>query len=323
MPPDFQTRFYLEYDPRLVEEAVLLSLAGHPEEARFRRERDRVYELTNEEEREARFREFHGDWFVRLQLGRPIVEALEEHPGLMQQARRCCVLSAISTVEEGADLHDWLGAAPAEGQRPTVILIKLKPPRLLDPAGLRAWLRHELLHVADMLDPSFGYERWVPSSELGPAYANLLRDRYRMLWDTWIDGRLHRRGWLPEGVREKRLAEFVATFPMLGPQAAEKFQQLFESDSQTHVSLMAFVQNPAGQGGPLAGSLPHARICPLCRFPGFELICGAADLTPETLGEIRVDFPDWQPEQGLCSQCAELYRTRNQSRAAKAELPRI
>ncbi|MBI4464880.1 MAG: hypothetical protein HY647_09275 [Acidobacteria bacterium] len=323
MPPDSQARFYLEYDPRLVEEAVLLSLEGHPEEMLFRRERDRIYELADAEEREGRFRKFHGQWFVRLQLGRPLVEALEEQSSLMQPTRRCCVLPAISTVEEGADLHDWLGPARAAGQRPTAIAIRLQTRRLLEPTGLQAWLRQELMHLADMLDPNFGYERWAPTSDLGPAHAYLVRDRYRVLWNTWIDGRLHRRGWLPEAVREKRLAEFLATFPMLGSQAEDKYHELWESDSQTHASLMAFAQNPAGHADASRQGVSQSQVCPLCRFPTFQLVRSAADLSQEALGEIAADFPNWQPEQSLCSQCAELYRVRRQSRAAEAALPRI
>ena len=323
MALDSQTRFCLEYDPRLVEEAVLLSLEGHPEETQFRRERDRVYELASEDEREARFSQLHGQWFVQLQLGRPIVEALEEQPGLIQQARRCAVLPAITAREEGADLHDWLGGG--DGQ-PTAILMKLKPRRLLNPAQLRGWLRHELMHIADMLDPNFGYERLIPSSDLGPAYANLLRDRYRVLWDTWIDGRLHRRGWLPVEVREKRLAEFVSTFAMMGQEAEEKFQQLFESDTQTHRGLMALAQSPAEHAAATPGSAPHSQICPLCRFPTFQLVRGTAglgELSQDVLDEIAADFPHWQPGEGLCGQCAELYGARKQSRAAEAALPRI
>lgn len=323
MPVDAPTRFYVKYDPRLVEEAVLSSLAGHAEEARFRRERDRIYELTNEENRETRFRELHSRWFARLRLGRSIIEALEEQEGLLRQVRRCYVMSAVSSPEEGADLHDWLGVARAEDAQPAVILIRISVRRLLATSDLRPWLRHELMHVADMLDPGFGYERWVPSSELGPAYGNLLRDRYRVMWDVWIDGRLHRRGWLPDEAREKRLAEFMATFRMLGSQAAEEFQRLFESKVQTHGGLMALAQTPSGQEAPTSECVSQARICSLCRFPSFRLLSGITHLSEETLGEIRADFPNWQPEQGLCGQCADLYRTRSQSRAAEAMLPRI
>ncbi|MBI4442697.1 MAG: hypothetical protein HY649_04910 [Acidobacteria bacterium] len=320
MALDSQTRFWLEYDPRLVEEAVLLSLEGHREETQFRRERDRVYELANEDERETRFSQLHGKWFVQLQLGRPIVEALEEQPGVIQQAQRCAVLPAITSRDEGADLHDWLGGG---GGQPTAILMKLKPRRLLDTTELRGWLRHELMHIADMLDPNFGYERLIPASDLGPAYANLLRDRYRVLWDTWIDGRLHRRGWLPQQVREKRLAEFVSTFAMMGPEAEEKFQQLFESPSQTHTGLMTLAQRPAEHAAATPRSAPHSQICPLCRFPTFQLVRNETELSQDVLEEIAADFPHWQSEQGLCGQCAELYGARKQSRAAEAALPGI
>jgi hypothetical protein len=59
---------------------------------------------------------------------------------------------------------------------------------------VRVLLRHELMHVADMLDPAFGYERSLPTSDDGPSADNIVRDRYRVLWDVTIDGRLARAG---------------------------------------------------------------------------------------------------------------------------------
>ena len=41
-------------------------------------------------------------------------------------------------------------------RRPRIV-VRLRPQSLLDPEALRTLLRRELLHVADMLDPAFGY----------------------------------------------------------------------------------------------------------------------------------------------------------------------
>ncbi len=318
--PKASRDFPIEYDPRFVEAAVLLRLDGDPEEKRFRRARDLIYELQDVEVREGRFHEFHAEWFLQFQLGQPIREALAEQPIVVQQTRRRVVLPAPSAREEKADLYELLNN-PKDAVPEKALLLQLKPQRLLDAAQLRIWLRHELMHVADMLDPCFGYERVAPA-ELGPAYANLLRDRYRVLWDTWIDGRLTRRGALPEDAREKRLKEFIATFPGLGQQAEARFQEIFDSDSQTHAGLMCFARNPEtelSQAHEIAGG----RICPLCRFPTFRLMDIAAGLPPDVKKGIAEDFPDWRPEQGLCCQCADLYQARNLSRAAEAMLPRV
>lgn len=316
-------RFYTEYDSRLVEEAVLLRSAGHPEENQFRRARNRIYEIADSEECEKRFHGFHADWFHRFNLGHPITAALEEQVSLVRDTRCCCVIFAPSAQDEGADLHEARDSCPADHEAKRMILLKLKPNTLLDTSNLQTFLRHEFMHIADILDPQFGYEPLLPKSEFGPAYESLVRERYRVLWDTRIDGRLLRRGWATEGIREKRLAEFAATFSIRDREAEEEFRQFFDSESQTHAGLMAFALNPGTKTDRSLGGKPQARPCPLCRFPSFSIIEGAAGLSTEARDEIAVDSPDWRPEQGLCYQCADLYRARRLSRSAEATLPRI
>ena len=316
-------RFYTEYDSRLVEEAVLLHAAAHPEEYQFRRVRNRIYEPAENEEREKHFREFHAGWFQRFNLGGPITAALEEQPFLIRDTRCCCVVFASSAQDEGADLHEARDSCPADHQATRMILLKLKPNTLLDPSSLQTFLRHEFMHIADILDPQFGYTPVLPKSEFGPAHEGLVRERYRILWDARIDGRLFRRGWAPAGIREKRLAEFAATFSIRDREAEEKFRPFFDSDSQTHSELMAFAVNPGTKIDRSLGGKSQARPCPLCRFPSFSIIEGAVGLSTEARDEITVDFPEWLPEQGLCCQCADLYRARHMSRSAEATLPRI
>ena len=48
--------------------------------------------------------------------------------------------------------------------------------------------------------------------------------------DTWIDGRLQRRGLAGLVGRHKRRTQFLETFPALGPAADEVFTKLYESD---------------------------------------------------------------------------------------------
>ena len=315
--------FYTDYDSRLVEEAVLLRAAGHPEENQFRRVRNRIYEHADNEEQEKRFHDFHADWFHRFKLGGPITAALEEQPSLIRDTGCCCVIFASSAQDEGADLHEARDSRLADHEATRMILLKIKPNTLLDPSSLQTFLRHEFMHIADILDPQFGYTSLLPKSEFGPAYENLVRERYRVLWDARIDGRLFRRGWAPEGIREKRLAEFAATLSISDREAEEKFRLFFDSDSQTHSDLMTFAVNPGTKIDRSLGGKPQARPCPLCCFPSFSIIEGAVGLSTEARDEIAVDFPAWRPEQGLCCQCADLYRARRLSRSAEATLPRI
>jgi hypothetical protein len=79
-----------------------------------------------------------------------------------------------------------------------------------------------LTHILDILDPAFSYDTSRPLSEVSPSEESLLRDRYRTLWDLSVDGRIERKGFLPEGLRERRAKEFQTLFPNLGEPAAEQ-----------------------------------------------------------------------------------------------------
>jgi hypothetical protein len=286
------SEFVLEYEPRLVEEATLLAVAGHPEESAFRRERDRLYEIADPEAREAAFRAFHAAWFERLGLGRPIGWAIEERGLIKRAAERCLVVSAVSSREEGAELF--------VAERRRSVAIRLAPATLLAPERLLALLRHELLHIADMLDPHFAYEPWLSASDAGPAHRDLLKDRYRVVWDAYIDGRLSRLGWAPAGVRAERLNDFRRAFPMLGERAEAAFERFFSAASLRHAELAAFTVDPGSGRG----------CCALCRFPTHTFEPRPDELPSAVRERIGSDFPEWKPAAGLCLQCADLYRAR-------------
>lgn len=316
-------RIPIEYDPLLVEEAVQLRVRGDRSERAFHDARERIYLLMDAERREQEFQRFYAAWFVRLELGRALSEAVGELPILASSAKRCCVFPARSASEEGADLHRWRAARSGDPEAGGTVVIRMRAARLLAQADSPLWLRRELMHVADMLDAAYGYSPVWPAGQPDPAAANMQRERYRILWDTWIDGRLFRRGALPEGIREQRLAEFSGTFPASGPEVVRRFDAIFDAEGQTHAALMGMALNPetplGGQAAGPARSLP----CPLCRFPTFELQPGGVEIGAEVVALIRADFPAWQPEHGLCRQCTDLYQAREMSRAEAALLPGI
>jgi hypothetical protein len=303
--------YRLEFDPRLMEDAVLLRVSGHAQEAEFHQERERIYDIADEEKRDKRFHQLHQQWFIRLDLAHTVESALGDYPLLGRDTRGCRVMFAMFSKEEGADLY---GASPA------TIIIKLRPSSLLDASTLLTFLRHEFMHLHDILDPCFAYQLELPQSEVGPTYDNLIRERYRVLWDTWIDGRLLARGWAPARVKQKRRAEFEATFSMLGQSLETKFSQWFDWPVHKHEDLLDFALHPESEH--LQDSPQQIRTgrCPLCRFPSFDLQNGW-DLSQETVQEIIADFPDWTSDQGLCRQCSDLYQARELSRSAEAALP--
>ncbi len=298
----------VRYEIRVIEEAVVGAVRGLPvgDQRRFHRQREAAYEVADRDEREALFAHVHRSWFAGLGLHRPLDQALTEAGALRTRAGACRVVWAVSRKDELADLFDQNGR-PQDSS--TVILVRLRPESLLEPETLLNFLRHEFQHLADMLDPTFGYRKQLPVSDAGPSYDNILRNRYRVVWDATIDGRLSRRGFAGSEVRQVRSREFGATFQMLGDEAGEAFATWFDDDHPTHERLVAFVLDPTSAGTP-SGDRFVGR-CPICRFPTAVLDPHPERLTEGAQRELIDDHPWWSLERGLCAQCADLYLARH------------
>ena len=310
----------LRYDPRLIEEAVFLALRDRPETREFQKQRERVYEVADPQERERVFGELNRSWFVQLGLGNIVEQALHEQSQIASSVASCFVGCVAQTKEEGAELF----VAPdeeLEGTTRRIVSILLRPESLLQPESLLTFLRHELFHVADMLDPRFAYEPTLPKAEGGPTYDTLITNRYRAVWDVTINGRMVRRGWISECVRDEQFAEFVRAFPMLERQSAERFSRFFDGEHHPHPELAAFAFDPRAVAGTLHGASAPGTHCPLCRFPTHGFEPEPENLANEVIAAINRDFPQWAPALGLCAQCADLYRANQLSIAAAKELP--
>jgi len=309
----------LHYDPGLMEETVFLAIREDREAKRFHRERHLLYEITNTEERERAFQDFYRTWFFRLGFSEQIEKALGEQPLISSGIKGCFVARAPGKPEEGAELFVNPEEKLSDREQRTVSIFLL-PESLLNPSVLLTFLRHELLHIADMLDPGFGYERELPAAEAGPTHDRLHKERYRVLWDATIDGRMVRRGWADESLRTNRLCDFRQAFSMLAEDIEDLFSRFFDREPHTHAELVAFVFDPRAVVGTYEGYYPGAR-CPLCGFPTYTFEPEPERLAPEVANQITQDFPHWQCADGLCMQCADLYRARNASASATQSLP--
>jgi hypothetical protein len=189
--------------------------------------------------------------------------------------------------------------------------------RGLEAAGLDGspFLRHELYHIKDMLDPAFGYDPALPDCEGEPARLNLLLRRYRVLWDTVIDGRLWKSGRARDGIKEAHQREFACTFQMLGERARAAFEQWFDLPRPTHAALMQFALNPCPALGIGESAAASVEICPLCNCSA-RIEPSGTTIPEPIISEILKDFPNWKPIDGICRQCTDLYSTRPLSRSA-------
>lgn len=284
-----------EYAPELVEAAVLAAVVARDAERALHAELDRLYEIAEPEGREAAFAALHARWFERLGLDRALRDALAERPEIAPRCGRWLVARARGRRDEGADL------LVAPGARPT-LLVRLTPETAAATDRLRLLLRRELMHVADMLSPRFGYEPTLPPGLRGGARERLIREHYRILWSAYCDGRLVRAGLLPASARAERLGDFSRAFPSLGEGTEAAFGRFFDAHDLTHAELLAFA---AGD----AEGAPQAR-CGLCDLPTRDFAPAPEALPAEALAAIGRDFPSWRPAAGLCGRCAELYVSR-------------
>jgi hypothetical protein len=300
----------MRFDPSLAE-AVVLGEMSRREQAgdtelsrRYRRLADPLYEVQGDEAREEGFARLHLQLFEQLKFPQLVSDALAEFPEVVSKVQRVFVARAYHRNDEGADLsHDRKNVG-----------MMLLPERFLS-RQLSGFLRHELMHVADMLDEGFDYRPDDSILKYLPAQRNLIRDRYRVLWDVTIDGRLTRarkKTVASRGVRFREFSELFANLPEV--QRLQLFERLWGAERVAHQELLQLAQGREGSGpspspepgrqkpNSLAGSP-----CPLCKFPTHQW---AEDLEGDVVEGVRRDFPQWQEEQGVCERCAELYRLR-------------
>jgi len=306
----------LEFDPRLLEEVVLLALKGSHEQRAFHRERETAYAIVNPEERDRAFLDVHSRWFRKLGLADPVRSAIREVGEGLSGVSRWLITRAISGRQSGAELF------VAEGTRCSVV-IRILPATLADRGQALPFLRRELLYVADMLDPGFEYQPRLPHSPLGPPEDRRVTDRYAVLWRCSVEGRLARTGKLPPERRDRCLADFHRMFACLGDETEECFEKIWGGERPLHSVFVALATEPEVAFGLDRISTERGRRCPLCGFPTVEFDPDAGGFPPEVREEIRLDFPSWKTEQGLCRQCADLYRALGQRQPAStaAESP--
>lgn len=273
---------------------------------RFHGERERLYRILDPDERNAAFFKLHLTWFREWGFEQFLSAAVAHYPVLATELKAVGFRKARRGDEEGSELF----VSPETGRH---AVVALKTERFSDRDALSRFLRHELMHVRDMVAKEFGYS---PTLDLrGPAASQqrLIRERYRILWDVTIDGRLTRAAVLPAETRGKRFNEFARAYSFW---SEEKMQQVFDSlwndDVPHNQRLMQLASDPrdlARSTAPLPGAS-----CPLCDFPTFQWATAGALDRIEPL--ISAEFPHWDRSQGVCHRCQETYEALAAYRSA-------
>lgn len=311
-----------EFDPLLIEQSVSGAVHGNPKfEAELHRLVDPLYRMEQGSEREKLFRQGYLAVFAKLGLEVPLTRLVREHPILDERIGRCIARRAPRVKDETAELlvkRDIEEPTPAD----RTLRVRISPASFISPGQFEPRMRREIFHIADMVDDGFEYRR--EQIEGLPPRQNLIRDRYRVLWDVAIEGRLTRRGLgnllLTDSLRNAVCKVFGFETESL---AHDTFEKFFGLEKPTHAELFEFARSGAGEesardaeGGSTGGS-PGAP-CPLCGFPTFDWFEFPAAPDPKTLASIEDAHPQWTLRLGACRQCAEIYAGHSRATPAAA-----
>lgn len=304
------------YDQQLVDDIVYKGLANQEASGdyelykEYHEKRDAIYGLA-EENRPKKFRDLDSEFFNRLGYAVYIKEVFDEYPDIQEKIKEVHVRRATTKQNEGSNVVD-------EGSK---VIIRLYPELFIQGTEIRRVIRHELLHVSDMMNDEFGYN---VNEDFGtsPMEERIIRDRYRLFWDISVDGRLTNKGLETTETKEQRKKEFDSFFSKIPEESrglifdklwnAEKpltHDKMVEISKDTSKVLALAAGNRSGDElveeskelGPLPGTT-----CPLCGFPSFDWVEETAK-DEETVKVIHEDFPDWKPQDGVCSRCSEYY----------------
>ncbi len=306
----------LLFDEDLVEAVVFLCANGQwpgvpaLQARRFHSERDRLYRILDPDQRNEAFFKLHLEWFREWGVEKFLAGIAAEFPLLAPGLDALGFRKARGKNEEGAELFVQT-AADGTTRR---AIVALRAERFVARDALTTFLRHELMHIQDMVSPEFGYSPEVRLEGPATSQQRLVRERYRLLWDITIDGRLSQADRAIDVPRERRVAEMDRVYSFWPEEKRRAtFDGFWNKTSPRHVELMALAADPrdlAHAHEPLPGAT-----CPLCNFPTFAW-ADAKMLAPETVALVRSEFPSWRVEEGLCGRCVETYEAVLSARAA-------
>lgn len=295
----------LIFEPDFVENAVFLAIRQYEEDspvdlvAEWHAERNRIYTIKDGQIRDKAFNRLEAQWFTRLGLRSRFEAVLQSFPILRDYSLMIRIRRALAGKDEGSELY-------VQGDRKTN-LVKLQTMRLFEEDLLERFLRHEWLRVSDMLDPIFQYSPHTALSGSSELEDNLIRDRYRILWDLYLGIRLLKRGFdilIPLARQKKFIDRAFSTWTAAARQ--KMFEEILHQKYRTQLDFLNLAHNdkltlPLGRGGLL---------CPLCHFTSFDPLPISRERDRAIIDEIQTDYPDWELDMGLCRNCFDLYRSR-------------
>lgn len=306
----------IQYDPRLVEEAVFQACRQDCRlESELHAKIDPLYNSLGSRAAGQKFIEVYAAFFEKLKLGSTLSTLMGERPLIEKHVGRCVIRDAARTKNESAELFVKQTDQPV-GPADRSLIIQVCPQSLLSPNRVVARFRRDFLHVSDMLAEEFSYKSEALDGL--PARQNLIRDRYRVLWDIFVQGRLTRDDVAEESFTLRLRTMFDRVFERQAADLRPVFDRVFGDHELTHLQLLDWAIHPTTLFNEGSASLPaRARQspgeeCPLCGFPTHDWFQFPTGDSHSVIDAICASHPKWQPESGACRQCAEIYTSVTQ-----------
>ena len=297
----------------------------------YHKEVDPIYDIDDVIDREEEFDKLYEKFFLsNLGYEKVMHEVFDEFPFLNEKISDIYI--NMDLMREEANL---MKKDPDEPGNLRKIKFKMRADIFDDANELRKAIRHELMHVKDMLDDDYGYDIKVAAG-LNTTEENFVRDRYKIFWDIYIDSRLIREGRETLETKEKRFAWFSGIYRKLpNEQKVVTFGNFWNKEKITHKEMLDMATDMMKAVPLLGGDASDAELekekqsywsgrqCPLCKFPTYKW---SNDINPEDenakklQNAIKADFPKWTAEEGVCERCAELYKFNVEEAEREANL---
>jgi hypothetical protein len=279
----------------------------------YSRERDVAYEAPGEA-RLRRLDALNSRVARKLGLTDRLERVLDEFESVVALAQRIAIVPPPPREEETIELRK------TPGQERGTLLVVTKPDRWMRDAaeddrasagGLVAFLRHDLTHLEDALDPAFGPG---PDSASSGAATQGARDmwwiRRRALWCALVDRRLEALGQVPLLTAQERATSLERAFPGVASDEITRALEVLAADGRPTGRSLARVSGELGVLAKAAsGRQAFPGRCPLCGFPTVQWADVSA-LPDAVLAALARDARGWKPDDGLCGRCAEAYVVR-------------
>jgi len=291
----------------LVEKAVQLELERQPAlEQLYHKRADFIYEEYDVSDRQQEFEKLDWSFFCRSGVPERLGVLVKKFPIIGTLSESIVVCIAAHESEQTADLFF------KDGDKH--VLISIRPEMFVNWDLGRKYLLHELMYVADMLDPSFAYEK----RSLGTCASDeeIVRGRFALLWRINIGGRLEQQGELPLVPLDSYEDEFNRLFRRIpGDQRKGILNQLWSASALTYRHFVGFARDlsyltnwagvPAEMTSDHGSLLTQRSFCPICHCRMYRAAPLDEGSNSIIVDRIQREFSNWSPDQGICDRCLE------------------